>query len=423
MGDASSESPNKRRGAGTKEEPNLESGLARVIDAIHASTRQAVIEFAGAGAQALAWLHARPGSSRTVLEASDRYAPASLAEAAGFAPRHHVDPGVARALASAALVRAHALAGPVEGLIGVGWTAAIATGHRRRGENRCHLALCDASGLSLISLHLEKGARRREQEERLVARLAIGALAAEILGHEECVLPLGPGDRLERHHEASPLLARVIHGDFAWLLRSANGASSPGLRLSNAVLLCGSFNPLHDAHRRLAEVAAGLLGREPLFELGMVNADKAEIAIAETERRAAQFAGYAPVLLSALPRFADKVRWVRESVFVLGADTLARLVEPRFYACDRGAMLDAFGRIRESGCRFLVASRLDPNSGRVRTLADCPVPRGFERLFEAIPASDFRMDLSSTQLRERQRAPAGKRPATGGGGDRDLKTR
>ena len=92
---------------------------------------------------------------------------------------------------------------------------------------------------------------------------------------------------------------------------------------------------------------------------------------------------------------------MRESVFVLGADTLARLVDPRFYAGDRGGMPGAFARIRESGCRFLVAARLDPSSGRVLTLADCPVPRGFDRLFEAIPESDFRMDLSSTELREK----------------------
>ena len=190
-------------------------------------------------------------------------------------------------------------------------------------------------------------------------------------------------------------------GDFDWLLRSPDGAETPGRRLSGAVLLSGSFNPLHDAHRRLAEVAAGLLGRDPMFELGLVNADKAPIAEEEAGRRAAQFAGYAPLLLTAEPRFADKVAWVRESVFVLGADTLARLVDPGFYAGDRDGLPGALARIRGSGCRFLVAARLDPSSGAGVTLADCAVPRGFERLFEAIPESDFRMDLSSTELREK----------------------
>ena len=381
----------------------MEFALARVIDAIHASRRQVVIEFAGAGAQALAWLHGRAGSSRTVLEASDRYAPASLAEALGTTPRQHVSPEVARSLASAALARACTLAGAQEGLTGLGWTAAIATGRRRRGDHRCHLVLCDVSGVSSFDLHLEKGARTREEEERLVALLAVRALASGVPGSAELALPLGAGDRLEHRHETSSLLARVTGGDFDWLLRSPDGAETPGRRLSGVVLLCGSFNPLHDAHRRLAEVAAGLLGRDPVFELGLVNADKAPIAEEEAERRAAQFAGYAPLLLTAEPRFADKVGWVRESVFVLGADTLARLVDPRFYAGDRGGMPGAFARIRESGCRFLVAARLDPSSGRMLTLAHCAVPRGFERLFEAIPESDFRMDLSSTELREKMR--------------------
>ena len=140
-----------------------------------------------------------------------------------------------------------------------------------------------------------------------------------------------------------------------------------------------------------------------MFELSLMNADKAATALEEAERRAAQFVGYAPVLLTAEPRFADKVRCIRESVFVLGADTLARLVDPRFYARDRGGMREAFIRIRESGCRFLIAARLDPSIGRVRTLADCEVPPGFERLFEAIPVTDFRMDVSSTGLREDMR--------------------
>ena len=404
IGDASIESSKAREGRGEQEEPGLDSELACVIDAIHASPRQVVIEFTGAGAQALAWLHGRAGSSRTVLEASDRYAPASLAQALRVAPRKHVHPDVARSLASTALARAYALAGPREGLTGLGWTAAIATGRQRRGDHRCHLALCDASGMSSFDLHLDKGARTREQEEYLVALLAVRALAAGVPGGKKLPLPLGARDRLEHRHETSTLIARVTSGDFDWLLRSPEGAETPGRHLSGAVLLCGSFNPLHDAHRRLAEVAAGLLGRDPMFELGLVNADKAPIAEEEAERRAAQFAGYAPVLLSAEPRFADKVGWVRESVFVLGADTLARLVDPRFYGRDRGEMLHAFARIRESGCRFLVAARLDPSGGRVRTLADCAVPRGFERLFESIPVADFRMDLSSTELRERRRA-------------------
>ena len=45
-----------------------------------------VLNFAGAGSQALAWLHGLGGSSRTILEATDRYTATSLIEAVGFTP-------------------------------------------------------------------------------------------------------------------------------------------------------------------------------------------------------------------------------------------------------------------------------------------------------------------------------------------------
>jgi hypothetical protein len=41
------------------------------IIAIHQAARPTVMEYAGAGSQALWWLHSVAGSSRTILEASD----------------------------------------------------------------------------------------------------------------------------------------------------------------------------------------------------------------------------------------------------------------------------------------------------------------------------------------------------------------
>ena len=40
------------------------------------------------------------------------------------------------------------------------------------------------------------------------------------------------------------------------------------------------------------------------------------------------------------------------------------------------------------------------HDGAFRTLDDVPVPRGFADLFEAIPESAFRQDVSSTELRD-----------------------
>jgi hypothetical protein len=57
------------------------------ITSIHQTPHRLVFEFAGAGSLALFWLHSVPGSSRTVLEATDRYAAASLADLIGATPK------------------------------------------------------------------------------------------------------------------------------------------------------------------------------------------------------------------------------------------------------------------------------------------------------------------------------------------------
>jgi hypothetical protein len=60
----------------------------------------------------------------------------------------------------------------------------------------------------------------------------------------------------------------------------------------------------------------------------------------------------------------------------------------------------ALEEIANSGCRFLVAVRIDA-AGRVHTLKDIPVPRRYADLFTEIPEQRFRFDTSSSEIRAR----------------------
>lgn len=369
--------------------------LEPLIARIHDSAPKMVMAFAGAGAQALAWLHRVAGSSRTVLEATDHYAPASLTEAAGFTPRRFTAPEVAAALARRARARARALepAGPVFGL---GSSATIATDRRKRGQHRLVAAVEDAFGTASYKLVLEKGARSRAEEEELVSLILLRAIA-EASGVTALPEPsLLPGERLETGFAAAEPLRRLAAGELPWLLVHPDGALLEGAPLSGRALLPGSFNPLHDGHRKLAAVARERLGREVVFELSLLNADKPPIALAEARCRALQFAGRAPLLLTRAPHFAEKACLFPESVFVMGADTAARLVAPRFYG-DEAAMRRALETLRAQGARLLVAGR-DSDLG-FRTLRDLAIPEAARDLFEEVPASEFRMDISSSKLR------------------------
>ncbi|MDZ7799235.1 MAG: hypothetical protein U5K81_00395 [Trueperaceae bacterium] len=365
---------------------------------LHATAHRSVFAFAGAGAEALAWLHAVGGSSRTILEAHDHYHPASLTEALGGAPERAAAPEPTRTLARRSLARARALVqsdqrpGPV---FGMGLTATLATDRPKRGEHRAHLATADALGTRGLDLHLRKGARERAGEEALVAWAVLHAAAGAcgVMG----MPPLATfGDEGPEHaYHPTEAYAAFLHDPSAMLAMDRDGVPGPAASFdAMPALVSGSFHPLHEGHLRLADAAKAWTGGEVGFELPLVNADKPEVDASELARRAAQFFGRASVLLTHAPLFADKAERLPGTVFVIGVDTAQRVLDPRFYGGD--AERDAsLARIRTAGCRFLVAGRA--TEGAYRTLEDLALPAGSEDLFEALPS--FRVDLSSTALR------------------------
>jgi len=152
--------------------------LQAAIQQIHASAHKLVFEFAGAGSLALFQLHSVAGSSRTILEATDRYAATSLVDLLGQVPEQFVSRETATAMASQAYRRAMRLAEPGTACLGVACTAAIATDRARRGEDRCWIAVRDSTGVSSYGLVMIKGARDRLGEEQLVSQLLLHAIAA-----------------------------------------------------------------------------------------------------------------------------------------------------------------------------------------------------------------------------------------------------
>mmetsp|Transcript_8464 Transcript_8464/g.27650 ORF Transcript_8464/g.27650 Transcript_8464/m.27650 type:complete len:86 (+) Transcript_8464:1430-1687(+) len=82
---------------------------------------------------------------------------------------------------------------------------------------------------------------------------------------------------------------------------------------------------------------------------------------------------------------------------------MIRLLEEKYYGGTEG-MLKAMARLRDLRCKFLVAGRLDKDAGRYFTLGDVEFPHAWVAdMFHAIPEGDFRVDISSTELRARNK--------------------
>jgi hypothetical protein len=133
------------------------------------------------------------------------------------------------------------------------------------------------------------------------------------------------------------------------------------------------------------------------YELSVVNADKPPLQADEVIRRASAFEGWADLWLTHAPTFREKARLFPGCVFVVGADTAERVVHPRYHGGSPEALAAALAEVRELGCRFLVAGRLGP-TGYV-LLDGLAIPEEARGLFEGLPESAFRRDISSTMLR------------------------
>jgi hypothetical protein len=377
----------------------VDAATQQLIEALHRTPLKCVIAVTGGGTGAVALLLSVPGGSRTVLEVQVPYHERALTEFLGRRPATFCSAATAQELAVRTYERAQWLA-PGEGVIGAACTASLATDRPKRGDHRFHLAVRTSDRISIYSLTLSKGARDRQGEEALLDVVLLNALAEAFAIDQRLPLPLLPDEeiRVETSPRSEPLAA-FLRGEVPTLCSLWDGrlvTTDPPPRL----LLPGAFNPVHEGHWGMAEAASRLTGLPAAFELSVTNVDKPPLSAAEIRRRIDQFTWRAPLWLTRAPTFTEKSAIFPGVTFVVGTDTAARIVSPRYYGDDQTHMARALDHIRSQGCRFLVAGRID-SSQQFVDVASVDLPAAHLDLFSAIPETEFRRDISSTEVRAR----------------------
>jgi hypothetical protein len=369
-----------------------------VVQAIHDCPSQLVLTLAGAGHSALSSLLDVAGASRTLLEALVPYSNAAFDDFLAYTPEQYVAPTTARLMAGRAYTRARQLTHSTAPVIGVGCTATIATDRPKRGDHRAHIALRQHGKLIEYYLLLEKGKRDRKGEEAIVGNVILNAIAESFGVTPRVAVPLTGEDQLAiTTVDYQPAIAALADRQLHFTGIQADGLLPPPDTIP-PVILSGAFNPLHEGHLGMARAAEKLLGQRVTFELAAVNVDKPPLPASIILERMGQFAGRYAIYASDAPTYIDKARLYPGTTFVVGYDTAVRIFAPRYYDNSAANMLTALGEIRERGCRFLVAGRVD-ESNTFRSLQDLAIPAEFQALFAAIPERIFRRDISSSELR------------------------
>jgi hypothetical protein len=375
----------------------------QLIPALHASGPKAALAITGGGSGAIGELLRVPGGSRLLIEAQVPYDALALEDLIGFDPAQACSADTAIAMAQAIRARAARRMPAATDLVGLGATAALVSDRPRKGEHRFHIATASAAGIAHCTGVLAKGRRDRAAEEEVVSG-AIVLFLARACG-VAAPSPQSLLDADEHYAEAAPAAAdpivRLVAGEVDRVTVQPDGQmllSAP----PPAMLLPGSFNPMHEGHVLLARIAQELRQQPVAFEISVTNVDKPPLAAETIRHRLGQFAWKAPVELTRAPTFLEKSRLFPGTTFVVGADTAERLFAAKYYGGDETRMHAALDEITNSGTSFLVAVRLD-TTGHIRALTDIPVPQRYAALFTEIPEHRFRVDTSSSEIRARRR--------------------
>ena len=160
------------------------------------------------------------------------------------------------------------------------------------------------------------------------------------------------------------------------------------------------------------------------FEMSVTNADKPPLDPKEVERRVSMFTSLPTcdmpkdwsVILTNAPLFSQKTEILdnlitkgdssRKMSFVLGTDTFVRIINPKYYNNSRDEMLEALVDMRDKGVHFIVGGRLEQGTEdkpvfingeeEVRSL-----PSDIQSMFTLLTEDEFRLDISSTELRKK----------------------
>lgn len=377
---------------------------SELVQRIHNAPPRVVLAVTGGGSGAISQLLEVPGASRTVLEAIVPYANASLEQWLKARPEHYCSARTARAMACAGLWRAQQLtADEPDGtpLAGIGATCSLASDRPKRGDHRIHVAWQSMHVTNTVTVTLSKGARDRAGEEEIATRMVLNATAAACGLTERVELPLLPDEDVQLVETLAPQAwCELLAGRAPLVCQQGGKLTMPAAPQSGRrTIFPGAFHPLHDGHRELARVAEAELSRPVEFEISVANPDKPPLDFTELEERCGQFE-HQTLWLTRAPTFLEKARLFPGATFLVGADTITRISEPRYYHDDPDQRDAALDGLAEYGCSFLVFGR--KCDGSFATLDDLSLPPQLMALSRGIPESRFRADISSTEIRRRE---------------------
>ena len=376
-----------------------ESSL-ELTEAIHMAGCPFVLAVTGGGSRSASALLEVPGASASVLEVVVPYARTALEQWLGGSVDAACSQQTACAMAMVAFDRARQLGeANIHSLRGIAATASLATKRPKKGGHRLHIAWQSSARTVVQSCEWVKDRRSRAEEEQLCAELILHTVATAC-GISAPPLALPEDVTVQLREKTAPHdWTELVLGARDTVLHNGQNGVSPKL------LFPGAFNPIHDGHREMAEIASTLGDQTVVLEVSIENVDKPTLSQTDCICRILPLLFEFPVLLTAAATFVEK-SYKNNITFVVGADTIARIGEDRYYN-DEFSVDDAISVFSAKGTRFVVFGREmselqhtgAATKGHFQSLKSLDLPCTLTKLCISVEESSFRSDLSSRDLR------------------------
>ena len=366
------------------------SQYLEIIQKIHSSPFRFVLVSSGGGTNAISEILKVAGASESVLEAYVPYAKESLDYYLLKQPDHYCSLDATLSMAAKAYSAAKKIAPGTnpKNLLGVAVTASLATNYSKKGEHKFFIAIQTYKYSSSFSYSFVKGELTREEEEQVVTDHIIKAIA------QSCEV------QNPKISENSSLKIKTVEAEKNWvkLVDSKIDFVSSSHRIPE-LIFPGSFNPFHSGHNSMSELAEKKTGLGLAYEICIQNADKPPLSYHEIEKTLNQFNHGHEWVLTKAGKFTDKAALFPNSVFIIGADTLTRILDEKFYL-NRQDMLNQLDLFNSHNINFLVFGRKIKNN--FIDLDSVTIPEHIDKRFSGFGEEIFRDDISSTLIRKEQ---------------------
>ena len=360
---------------------------AELIKKIHHSKYKLTYISSGGGSNAISSLLKVPGASNTILETYVPYSKKSMDLFLNKKPDHYCSLNTCLSMAANAYKKCMDIEPETKTkyLVGVAVTASLATTYKKIGDHKFYIAIQTDSYTKTISCILNKGARSREEEEELITEYVLSLIA------EICSIK----NNYPQHDENVEITLTNAERTWKKLLNNKiNFVSSD--KATPELIFPGSFNPLHEGHLKMRELAEKKTGMRATFEICAKNADKPPLTFYEIKRTLDQFTENDSWVMTSAGRFSEKAEMFPNSVFIIGADTLVRVFDEKFYSSKKD-MINHIERFNDHNIHFLVFGR--KVNKKFISLADIEVPEIIKQRCTGFDEASFRDDISSTELR------------------------